>query len=86
MFQYDRDHDGRINLMELRDLIDSREYEEDIPDHVVKKIYERADKDGDGVLDLAEFVALIHNPTLEPLFGHIVRRLKKYIVDFLPIP
>lgn len=55
-------------------MIDSREYEHDIPDFVAKKVHEMADKDNDGKLDLEEFIYMIHHPDLAPLFGHYVNR------------
>lgn len=72
--QYDTDKDGYINLCELRDMIDSREYERDIPDFASKKIHKMADKDQDGKLDLEEFIHMIHHPEFAPLFGHYVNR------------
>lgn len=74
LFQYDKDRDGFINLAELRDMIESREYEHDIPEFVAKKVHEMADKNSDGKLDLEEFVYMIHHPGLAPLFGHYVNR------------
>lgn len=56
-------------------MIDSREYEHDIPEFVAKKVHEMADKNSDGKLDLEEFVHMIHHPGLAPLFGHYVNRL-----------
>lgn len=72
--QYDRDKDGYINLKELDDIIESREYEHDIPDYCAKKIHNMADKDGNGKIDLEEFIYMIHHPDLAPLFGHYVNR------------
>lgn len=55
-------------------MIDSREYEHDIPDYVVTKIHEMADKDSNGKLDFEEFVEMINHPDLAPLFGHYVNK------------
>lgn len=74
IFQYDRDKDGYINLGELRDMIESREYENDIPDFVAKKVHDLADTNRDGKLDFNEFVDMIHHPDLAPLFGHYINR------------
>lgn len=76
-FQYDRDKDGYINVKELDDLIQSREYENDIPPHVVEKIHSMADVNSDGRLDLNEFINMIHHPKLQPVFGHLVNRFEK---------
>lgn len=73
--QYDKDKDGHISVKELDDLIQSQEYEHDIPEHVVEKIHSLADHDGDGKLNFNEFVAMINHPALRPIFGSLVNRL-----------
>lgn len=73
-FQYDRNQDGFITVNELNDLIESREYEHDIPPHMVKKIHEMHDHDGDENLNFQEFCDMINNPGLDYVFGHYVTR------------
>lgn len=79
-FQYDRDRDGFITVHELNDIIESREYEHDIPPHVVQKIHEMHDIDGNQKLDFDEFVAMINNPNLNYLFGHYFTRYVNWMV------
>ncbi|XP_068623578.1 rhomboid-related protein 2 isoform X1 [Battus philenor] len=79
--KYDRDNDGRISYVELRDIIESREYDHDLPDNVVEKIMALADRDNSGYLDFAEFVDMMHNPDLKAVFGHFVAR---YVHSIIP--
>ncbi|XP_039752442.1 rhomboid-related protein 2 isoform X2 [Pararge aegeria] len=79
--KYDRDHDGRISYVELKDIIESREYDHDLPDNVVEKIMSLADRDNSGYLDFAEFVAMMQNPDLKAVFGHFVAR---YVHSIIP--
>ncbi|CAH2229578.1 jg19710 [Pararge aegeria aegeria] len=79
--KYDRDHDGRISYVELKDIIESREYDHDLPDNVVEKIMALADRDNSGYLDFAEFVAMMQNPDLKAVFGHFVAR---YVHSIIP--
>lgn len=78
--RYDTDHDGYISVRELNDLVESREYEHDIPSHVVAEIHRRADRNDDGKLDLREFIEMIHHPTLRPIFGHLLSRYVHFVV------
>ncbi|XP_023938085.1 rhomboid-related protein 2 isoform X1 [Bicyclus anynana] len=79
--KYDRDHDGRISYVELKEIIESREYDHDLPDNVVDKIMALADRDNSGYLDFAEFVAMMQNPDLKAVFGHFVAR---YVHSIIP--
>lgn len=67
--------------MELKEIIESREYEHDLPDNVVDKIMKLADRDNSGFLDFNEFVAMMHNPDLKAVFGHFVAR---YVHSIIP--
>lgn len=67
--------------MELKDIINSREYEHDLPDNVVDKIMGLADHDNSGYLDFNEFVAMMHHPDLKAVFGHFVAR---YVHSIIP--
>ncbi|CAG9558973.1 unnamed protein product [Danaus chrysippus] len=79
--KYDRDNDGRISYVELKAIIESREYDHDLPDNVVEKIMALADRDNSGYLDFAEFVAMMKNPELKAVFGHFVAR---YVHSIIP--
>ncbi|KAJ8711215.1 hypothetical protein PYW07_008457 [Mythimna separata] len=79
--KYDKDKDGRISYVELKEIINSREYEHDLPDNVVDKIMGLADRDNSGYLDFNEFVAMMQNPDLKAVFGHFVAR---YVHSIIP--
>ncbi|XP_045454178.1 rhomboid-related protein 2 [Melitaea cinxia] len=79
--KYDKDNDGRISYVELKEIIESREYDHDLPDNVVDKIMGLADRDNSGYLDFAEFVEMMHHPDLKAVFGHFVAR---YIHSIIP--
>lgn len=72
--KYDHDKDGKISYNELKHIIDSREYDHDIPDTAVEKIMAISDRDNSGYLDFAEFIEMIHKPEFKALFGHMVAR------------
>lgn len=55
-------------------MIESREYEQDIPIHCVRKIHELHDKDRDRRLNFEEFIEMIHNPEFSNVFGHYLTR------------
>lgn len=67
--------------MELRDIIESREYDHDLPDNLVDKIMILADRDNSGYLDFKEFVEMMHHPDLKAVFGHFVAR---YVHSIIP--
>ncbi|XP_041972359.1 rhomboid-related protein 2-like isoform X2 [Aricia agestis] len=79
--KYDKDNDGKISYHELKEIIESREYDHDLPDNVVDKIMSLADQDNSGYLDFAEFVHMMHNPQLKYVFGHFVAR---YVHSIIP--
>ncbi|CAB3220248.1 unnamed protein product [Arctia plantaginis] len=79
--KYDKDNDGRISYVELRDIIESREYDQDLPDNLVDKIMILADSDNSGYLDFREFVEMMHHPDLKAVFGHFVAR---YVHSIIP--
>lgn len=72
--KFDRDRDGFITVSELNDMIESREYEQDIPIHCVKKIHDLHDKNNDRKLNFEEFIEMIHNPEFDSIFGHYLTR------------
>lgn len=55
-------------------MVESREYEEDIPGYVVERVHEMHDKNRDKKLDYDEFYEMINNPNLQFLFGHYMNR------------
>lgn len=65
----------------MKAIIDSREYDQDIPEQAVSAILQISDKDGNGTLDFEEFVQMIHNPHLHSIFGHYVMR---YVQSIIP--
>ncbi|CAH0402905.1 unnamed protein product [Chilo suppressalis] len=79
--KYDKDNDGKISYVELKHIIESREYEHDLPDNVVDKIMNLADRDNSGYLDFNEFVDMMHHPDLKAVFGHFVAR---YVHSIIP--
>lgn len=60
--KYDTNRDGRISLCELRNLITSEDYAEDLPEAAVRRILRRADTDRNGYLDYSEFKQMIQSP------------------------
>ncbi|RZC41427.1 rhomboid-related protein 2 [Asbolus verrucosus] len=82
--KYDKDHDGFLNIRELNAMIESREYEHDIPPHVVRKIHEMADQNHDERIDFTEFVDMVNNPDLQHVFGHYVTRYIQMVVPRRP--
>ncbi|XP_050299558.1 rhomboid-related protein 2 [Anthonomus grandis grandis] len=78
--KYDRDGDGFLTIRELNEMIESKEYEKDIPLHCVKKIHEMHDKNRDRRLNFEEFIEMIHNPELNSIFGHYITRYINWIV------
>lgn len=69
-----------IDIHELKEIINSREYEHDIPEIVVERILQMSDDDRNGHLDYQEFVRMIQNPILESIFGHFVHRYIHYVI------
>jgi len=60
--RYDTNRDGRISLCELRNLITSERYAQDLPEPAVRRILRRADTDRNGYLDYSEFKQMIQSP------------------------
>lgn len=72
--RYDINHDGRISLQELKNIIKSESYQRDIPDSAVRQIMQRADEDRNGYLDYAEFEKLVHSREFRSLFGEAINK------------
>ncbi|XP_006609467.1 rhomboid-related protein 2 isoform X1 [Apis laboriosa] len=79
--KYDLDGDGKITYQELRAMIRSSSYSNDIPTRVVHMIMRKADLDDSGYLDFPEFIAMIHRKDMQGVFGHLVQR---YVQSMVP--
>ncbi|XP_076750073.1 rhomboid-4 isoform X1 [Xylocopa sonorina] len=79
--KYDSDGDGKISYQELRDMIRTSHYSNDIPTRVVHIIMRKADLDASGYLDYPEFIAMIHRKDMQGVFGHLVQR---YVHSMVP--
>ncbi|KDR11872.1 rhomboid-related protein 2-like [Zootermopsis nevadensis] len=63
LFQkYDVNRNGFISLCELRNLITSENYAQDLPEVAVHRILKRADADQNGYLDYKEFKQMMTSP------------------------
>lgn len=82
----DKDRDGFITAKELADLIETREYDEDIPPHIIQQIHEMHDFNKDRRLDFDEFYKMISNPKLQNVFGHYMTRYINFIIPRRHIP
>lgn len=74
VFQCDKDKDGFITIEELYQLVETREYEEDIPSYVIERVHEMHDRNRDKKLDYEEFYEMINNPAFQFIFGHFMNR------------
>ncbi|XP_076667816.1 rhomboid-4 isoform X3 [Andrena cerasifolii] len=79
--KYDLDGDGRITYQELKAMIHTSGYSNDIPTRVVHTIMHKADLDDSGYLDYPEFIAMIHRKDMQGVFGHLVQR---YVHSMVP--
>ncbi|CAK9824140.1 Rhomboid-related protein 3 [Anthophora retusa] len=79
--KYDVDGDGKISYHELRTMIHSSAYSNDIPARVVQIIMRKADLDASGYLEYPEFIAMIHRKDMQGVFGHLVQR---YVQSMVP--
>ncbi|CAG9861791.1 unnamed protein product [Phyllotreta striolata] len=72
--KYDRNRDGFITVKELLEIVESREYDEDIPQSCVNKILKTHDRNLDKKLNFDEFYEMVTNPDLQHIFGHYMNR------------
>ncbi|XP_076661121.1 rhomboid-4 isoform X1 [Halictus rubicundus] len=79
--KYDLDGDGKISYQELKAMIHSSTYSNDIPTRVVRVIMQNADLDDSGYLEYPEFIAMIHRKDMQGVFGHLVQR---YVHSMVP--
>ncbi|KAJ8958523.1 hypothetical protein NQ318_002318 [Aromia moschata] len=85
-FQCDADHDGYVNVSDLKAFVNSHESNE-IPEEVAQCILSRFDQDRDGKLDFHEFLDLINNPTVIRTFKRIgsrgkgILKIHRHIID-----
>jgi Ca2+-binding EF-hand superfamily protein len=63
--KYDQDSDGRISLAELKHMILSDSFTNDIPQHVVHQILKRADEDANGYIEYPEFLKMVCTDFME---------------------
>ncbi|XP_017885206.1 rhomboid-related protein 2-like isoform X2 [Ceratina calcarata] len=84
--KYDLDRDGKISYQELRAMIRSSAYSNDIPARVVRIIMHKADLDDSGYLDYPEFIAMIHRKDMQGVFGHLVQRYVHSMIPQRPTP
>ncbi|GFG35048.1 hypothetical protein Cfor_07649, partial [Coptotermes formosanus] len=83
--KYDANADGRISLFELRNLITSENYAQDLPDGAVHRILKRADTDQNGYLDYPEFKQMIESPDWQITIQEAVRHYIQYTVPRRPV-
>lgn len=83
--RYDTNGDGRISLCELRNLITSENYAQDLPDAAVRRILRRADADRNGYLDYTEFRQMIQSPDWQISIQEAVRHYIQYTVPARPV-
>ncbi|CAH1163125.1 unnamed protein product [Phaedon cochleariae] len=75
----DSNRDGIISINELKTFIEIHE-EFELPDEVMRTIYEKYDKNMDEKLDLEEFVEMINSPTFSVTFQKFSNRILKFVV------
>ncbi|KRT83856.1 HLH domain-containing protein [Oryctes borbonicus] len=83
--EVDTDENGYISHRELRDFLSTNNHK--LPQHVLDKVYKRADRNGDGRLDLREFIGMVYDPKNRDFFSNLFNTcLNKYIYFVLPPP
>ncbi|PSN43466.1 hypothetical protein C0J52_03213 [Blattella germanica] len=78
--KYDLDSDGRISLTELKNMINSESYPDDIPKHVVRQILKKADEDASGYIEFPEFLKMTEKEEIRSLFHNSLNRYIKATV------
>ncbi|KAJ1524359.1 hypothetical protein ONE63_010861 [Megalurothrips usitatus] len=85
--KYDEDSDGRISLAEMKKVLKSNAFENDIPQRCIKRLLKRSDENKDGYIDYSEFLKMIQEPEVRSMFGQGVQRyIKRTIVPRRPPP
>jgi len=79
--KYDANRDGLISLCELRNLITSENYAQDLPESAVRRILRRADTDRNGYLDYSEFKQMIQSPEWQIA---IQEAMRYYVLNTVP--
>lgn len=82
--KYDQNRDGKISYAELRRIIDSQDYDRDLPQNVHQRVMDLADRDSSGYLDFDEFVAMTRNSQLRVFFGRFNSRFRDPVDDTRP--
>ncbi|XP_069702003.1 rhomboid-related protein 2-like [Periplaneta americana] len=83
--RYDTNSNGRISLCELRNLITSENYAQDLPDAAVERILTRADRDENGYLNYQEFKQMVSGKEWQHILQRAVHRYVKYTVPARPV-
>lgn len=84
VIQLDHDNDGTIPLHELRATLADAAINTHIPSNVIDYITALADKNNDGVLNFAEFMALVRTHELTLLYPNLNRAMKS--AAFVVVP
>ncbi|PSN39431.1 Rhomboid-related protein 3 [Blattella germanica] len=79
--RYDTNQDGQISLCELRNLITSENYAEDLPPAAVTRILNEADQNLDGHLDYKEFKTMVSGREWQSIMN---RAVQQYIRKTIP--
>ncbi|KAJ9596582.1 hypothetical protein L9F63_012415 [Diploptera punctata] len=86
LFQrYDTDRDGQISLMELRNLISSENYAQDLPPSAVSRIMQTADTNENGYLDYKEFKEMVNSKEWQAIMNRAMQQYIRYTVPARPV-
>ncbi|PNF37657.1 hypothetical protein B7P43_G11934 [Cryptotermes secundus] len=83
--RYDVNGNGHISLCELRNLITSEGYSQDLPEVAVQRILRRADIDQNGYLDYTEFKEMVQSPEWRITLQNAVDQYVKFLVPARPV-
>ncbi|XP_034235832.1 rhomboid-related protein 2-like [Thrips palmi] len=85
--KYDEDADGRLSLAEMKRVVKSESFEQDIPNRCIKRIVAQADENKDGYIEYEEFLKMIQEPEVRTVFGQGLQTfVRKTIVPRRPPP
>lgn len=83
--KYDEDADGKLSLAEMKRIIQSESFENDIPHRCVKRLIQKADENKDGYIQYEEFLKMIQEPEVRSMFGQGLQTfVRKTIVPRRP--
>lgn len=83
--RYDVNRNGHISLCELRNLITSEGYAQDLPEVAVQRILKRADRDKNRYLDYTEFKEMVQSPEWHITLQDAVDQYVKFLVPPRPV-